>query len=84
MQAGFIMYCVRVYLLAKQGEAIHVTCYLLSPNSVDLMSSWCYCIGTTGKGPQQKTVCVLLEKTAGRDPGFIFHETRYNNCGVRQ
>ena len=43
----------------------------------------CYCIGATGKGPQLKTVCVFLEKTPGRDPGFIFHETGYNNSGVR-
>ena len=50
--------------------------------SVDLMNFYCYCIyiGATGKGPQQKTVCVFLEKTPGRDPGFILHET---GSGVR-
>ena len=58
MRAGFIMYCARVYLLAKQGEAIHVTCYLLSPNSGFDEFLVLYCIGATGKGPPQKTVCV--------------------------
>ena len=32
------------------------------------MSPWCYCIGATGKSPQQKTVCVAdaTDDTSGQ------------------
>ena len=36
------------------------------------------------RGPQhRKTFPVFLEKTTGKDPGFIFPEKLYSSSGVR-
>jgi len=78
-----IHHLVSDVLLNSQYRLILISYLEKACNMLASVDFCCYCIGATGKGPQQKTVCVFLEKTPGRDPGFIFHETGYNNSGVR-